>query len=293
MLKIKMAKWQLVVGLIVILLAGWIGYRWYNRDVVKVKLAKIVRGPLEQVVSASGLVDAPVYELGPKLGGKIMKIFVREGQSLRGGETLAEFDDTTRIVAPARGIVAKIDVDEGETAMPGQAAITVVNYTRSWIEAQIDEIDIGGIKIGDRAKITTDVYPDKVFEGEIYWIAPLAELRKVGGRIKLDEESYVFPIKIKFLGKHDELMVNMSVNVEVVTKRKVNALVVPREALVNKDEATIVFVRKWRRVRQHEIKIGIRSYTSVEALAGLQEGDEVAITNVSKLKDWGRITIEQ
>jgi multidrug efflux pump subunit AcrA (membrane-fusion protein) len=293
MFKIKLGKWQLVIGLIVILLISWIGYRWYNRDVVKVKLAKIVRGPLEQVVSASGIVDAPVYELGPKLGGKIMKIFVREGQWLRGGETLAEFDDTTRIVAPARGVVAKIDVDEGETAVPGRAAITIVNYARCWVEAQIDEIDIGNIRIGDRAKITTDVYPDKVFEGEIYWIAPLAELRQVGGRVKIDEESYVFPVKIKFLGPHDELKVNMSVNVEVVTKRNVNALVVPREALVNKDDVASVFIRKWRRVRQQEIKIGIRSYTSVEALAGLKEGDEVAITNVAKLKDWGRITIEQ
>jgi multidrug efflux pump subunit AcrA (membrane-fusion protein) len=284
----------IILGILAVGLAGWIFIRWWNRDVVSIKVATIVRGPIEQVVSASGIVDAPVYDLGPKMGGKIIVINVREGQRVSGGQTLAEFDDTTRLVAPASGLVAKINYDEGETVNPGSPAIVVVNYDRSWVEAQIDEIDIANVRIGDRVKISSDVYPDKVYEGEIYWIAPLAELRRVGGRVKVDEESYVFPCKIKFLGKHDELKANMSVNVDVLTKRNENALIVPREALVSKDDSTYVFkYGKYGQVREQKIEIGIRATNSVEATAGINEGDIVAISTVTKLKDKGRVRIER
>jgi multidrug efflux pump subunit AcrA (membrane-fusion protein) len=291
----KKIKWLWLMAGVVLLFIIWLGYRWYNRDVITVKVATVVRGPLEQIVTASGQVDAPVYELSPKMGGKIMKIYVKEGEWVREGETLAEFDDTTRLVSPDRGLVAKVDYDPGETVAMGQTAITVVNYARSWVEAQIDEIDIANVKIGDKVKITSDVYPNKVFGGIIYWIAPLAELRKVGGRVKMDEESYVFPCKVQFIGNHDELKVNMSVNVDIATKNNNSALIVPREALVSKDDTAYVFVvgRFGKQAWEKAITIGIRSFSSVEATAGINEGDRIVITNVAKLKDRGRITIEQ
>jgi RND family efflux transporter MFP subunit len=189
--------------------------------------------------------------------------------------------------------VAKINYDEGETVVPGSPVIVVVNYTKSWVNAQIDEIDIANVRMGDKVKITSDVYPDKVYEGQIYWIAPVAELRKVGGRVKMDEESYVFPCKIRMLNDHSELKVNMSVNVDISTKQNDNALLVPREALISKDDSSFVYVINRNRARERKILIGIRSYTSIEATSGLVEGELVAITNVSKLKDKGRVKIEQ
>lgn len=291
----KDRRWLWVIlGLLGCLVFWWLGIRWWNRDVVSIKTATVARGPIEQVVTASGIVDAPVYELGPKMGGKIMRINVKEGERVTEGETLAEFDDTTRLVAPASGIVAKVNFDEGETVVLGQPAITVVNYNRLWVNAQIDEVDIANVRIGDKVKITSDVYPDKIFEGVIYWIAPLAELRRVGGRVKMDEESYVFPCKIRFLGSHDELKVNMSVNVDIVTRKNENALIVPREALISREDSSLVFVvKKDSRVNESKITIGIRSYASVEATSGVSEGNPVAISNISKLRDKGRVRIER
>ena len=290
----KDRKWiWIIVGIIAALLVFYFAVRFVNRDIISIKTAKVVRGPIEAVINASGMVDAPVYDLGPKMGGKIMVINVREGQRVYSGQTLAEFDDTTRLVAPAAGVVAKVNYDIGETVPMGVPAIVVVNYYKSWVNAQIDEIDIANIKIGDEVKITSDVYPDKIYAGEIYWIAPLAELRKVGGRIKMDEESYVFPCKIRFLGAHDELKVNMSVNVEIGTQKNDNALVLPREALFSKDDTSYVYSVQRGRVHQVPIKIGIRSFISVEATSGLLEGAEVAVNNLNSLKDKGRVNVER
>ncbi|MFA4843462.1 MAG: efflux RND transporter periplasmic adaptor subunit [Candidatus Margulisiibacteriota bacterium] len=323
----KDRKWlYLIIIILVALLVSWSGYNWLNRDVVATKAVTIVRGPIAAVISASGTVDAPIYDLGTKMGGRLENWKVREGEKVRKGQLMAEFDsyeqarndyeraaqlykegaasqqaldasktmfDSARIIAPADGIVAKINFDEGETVVPGQPAVTVVNYDKSWVNAQIDEIDIASVKIGDKVTVTSDVYPDKNFLGEIFWIAPLAELRQVGGRVKMDEESYVFPCKIRFLGTHDELKANMSVNVDIVTKQVANALLVPRESLVSKGEAQTVFVIKGGRSLQIPLTIGIRSFASVEALSGVQAGDLVAVANGSKLKDKGRVKIER
>lgn len=289
----KNRKWVWIIGILVVLLVGYIALKWWNRDVVKIKVSTVERGTIEAIISAGGLVDAPVYELGSRLGGRIGRLMVKEGDRVQAGMALIDFDDTTKIITPAGGMVAKVNYDEGETVTPGSTAVVVVNYNKSWVEAQIDEIDSGGVKVGDKVKITSDVYPDKVYEGMISWIAPLAELRKVAGRVKLDEESYVFPCKIKFLGRHDELKVNMSVNVDIASKRNDRALIVPREALVSKDDSSLVYKVQKNRVYETKIDIGIRSYSSVEALSGVAEGDRVAITNLSRLKDKGRIKIER
>jgi len=126
-------RWLWLVVIIAVLLAFYVGIKWWNSDVVVIKTAQVVKGTIEQIVSASGFVDAPVYDLGPKIGGKIVKINVKEGDRVWEGETLAEFDDTTRLVAPAGGVVAKVNYEIGETASPAQPAIVVVNYGKSWV----------------------------------------------------------------------------------------------------------------------------------------------------------------
>jgi HlyD family secretion protein len=85
----------------------------------------------------------------------------------------------------------------------------------------------------------------------------------------------------------------MSVNVEIVTKRKDDAVIVPREALVSVDDSANVFVVKNNRVHEQKIEIGVRSYSSVEAVSGVDENAVVAISNLSKLKDKGRVKIEK
>jgi multidrug efflux pump subunit AcrA (membrane-fusion protein) len=315
-----------IILAVVVLIVGWMGMNWYNRDIVSIKAATVTRGEIQRVVIAPGTVKAPVFELGSKMGGKLAAVLANEGDLVYKGQLLATFDnyeqakndydrtlklfkdgfasaqsldgakmalDLARIISPSNGVVAKSDFRAGETVVPGNPAIIVVDEKSSWVEAQIDEIDLPQINAGQKAIITSDNYPDKQYLGTITWISPLGELRKVGGRVKMDEESYVFPIKLKFEGEHKELKTNMSVNVEIVTSSEANALVIPREALFAKNEKQIIYVIKNNRALETTIEIGLRSYVSVEAKTGLREGDKVAITNLDKLKNRGRVKIEK
>ncbi len=319
-------KWPWIVIAVLIIIGGYIFIKWQNNDVVPVKTAVVGRGPIEEIISAGGIVDAPVYNLGSKTGGRIVVWHAKEGDTVKKGQLLAEFDsyeqarndfvrtqelfkedaasqqqfdaakavfDNSRIVAPDDGLVARRYYEEGETVVPGSSAIEIVNYSKCWVEGQIDEVDISNVKIGDQVNITSDDYPGRSFTGEVYWIAPVAELRKVGGRVKMDEESYVFPLKAKFLGAHEEMKVNMSVNLDIVARSKSDTVIIPREALYSKDDTTYVYAIRKNHSYQVKITTGIRSFTSVEVSSGVVNGDVIAVSNVSKLNDKGRIKVER
>ena len=59
----KNRRWLWIIVAFVVLLAGLIGFRWWNRDIVTVKVATSARVSIEEIVSASGTVNAPEYDL--------------------------------------------------------------------------------------------------------------------------------------------------------------------------------------------------------------------------------------
>ncbi len=88
-------------------------------------------------------------------------------------------------------------------------------------------------------------------------------------------------------------MVNMSINADIISQRKDNVLMVPREALVSQGDYQTVFKIRNNRAQQDRVSIGIRSTASVEAVSGVSEGDLLAVSNVDKLKNRSRVKIER
>ncbi len=71
------------------------------------------------------------------------------------------------ITAPAAGVVAKRPVDPGEMVSVGQTVYSITNPADSWVEANIEETDIGRVKDGDSVQFTVDAYPRQNFAGEV------------------------------------------------------------------------------------------------------------------------------
>jgi membrane fusion protein, multidrug efflux system len=77
----------------------------------------------------------------------------------------------TRILAPADGTVGERQVRPGQLVSPGTQVVTFVENVR-WVAANFRETQLTNIRVGDRAEIRIDVYPDKVFKGRVLEIAP-------------------------------------------------------------------------------------------------------------------------
>jgi RND family efflux transporter MFP subunit len=84
------------------------------------------------------------------------------------------------VSAPISGTVASVSTQEGETVAASLSAptfVTLVDLNRLEVDAFVDEVDIGRVKVGQAATFTVDAYPDKVFEGKVEAIYPQAVIQ--------------------------------------------------------------------------------------------------------------------
>ncbi len=83
----------------------------------------------------------------------------------------------TEVRAPMAGTVGRVDVRPGEVIAPGQPLITLGDLTTLRVETtDLDEVDVAKITLGQQAEVTFDALPDRVFDGTIVHIAPMADL---------------------------------------------------------------------------------------------------------------------
>ena len=131
--------------------------------------------------------------------------------------------------SPIDGIVLDKPVDEGQVIMGGlntvsggTTIVTIADMSRVYVYANIDEVDIGKIKLGQEAEIVADAYPDEKFIGKVLRIDPLA---------KVEQNVTRFPVVIEVPNPKYRLLAGMNATVTITVYDNPNALVVPVEAL--------------------------------------------------------------
>jgi membrane fusion protein (multidrug efflux system) len=97
--------------------------------------------------------------------------FQARGAEVRqAGATLADLRrklELTKILSPVQGVVAKKNSHRGEVVQPGQPIFMVVDSTRFWVEANIEETEIRFIKRGNKVIVRVDSYPGRDFTGKV------------------------------------------------------------------------------------------------------------------------------
>jgi RND family efflux transporter MFP subunit len=186
-------------------------------------------------------------------------------------ERIAEYT----IVSPMGGVVLRRDGETGEIAEVGQVLFRVGVPKPLQVVAEVNEEDIPRVRVGQTVLFRTDAFPERRLEGKVHEITPMG-----------DYAAKTFRIKIA-LPDLTPLHPGMSVEANIVTREKPNALLIPADAL----QGNAVFMVAGSRVRKREVKIGIRGTREVEVLAGLKEGERVASPAPIDLKDDARVRV--
>lgn len=319
----KIKRSRLIIGAVILLVLG-LFYLSSCRSSVKISAAKVQFGNIVPVVSVYGEIKGLSADLSPKIPGVVSRILVKEGARVNKGQVLLEFDnyetarndlirmkdlyesgfatkqqfeqaklsfDNSLLVSPIKGIVTLVANRAGETASPGIVSVSVVDIDSAYAELQIDEADIGDVKVGQDVKIYADAYPNESFSGKLDRIVQSAELKKVGGRIKIDEEDKIFRGKTLIENPEKKLKIGMSINADIITMVKENVLLTSREAIYSKDGKDSVFVIKNNRAKIVPVEMGLKDNTNVEILKGLSAGDTVAASMLDNLKNNAKVEI--
>jgi HlyD family secretion protein len=115
----------------------------------------------------------------------------------------------TVAVSPIDGVVLAKAADVGEVLAAGTTVVTIGDIDHPWLRAYINETDLGRLKLGTKAKITTDSYPGKEYEGRVSFIASEAEFTPKQIQTQEERVKLVYRFKIEVDNPQHELKSNM------------------------------------------------------------------------------------
>jgi len=121
----------------------------------------------------------------------------RLAQAQAGADLLAKTIADCTIAAPSAGVVTQRAVERGELVSPGATLVTLVDLDIVSVMIYVPEKVLGRIKLGDRAEVRIDAFPDKTFAGEVTYISPEAEFTPKNVQTKEDRVKLVFGVKIE------------------------------------------------------------------------------------------------
>ena len=158
----------------------------------------------------------------------------------------------------------------GENVWMGQSILEIPDLNTIIAEAYVPEVDIGKVKTGQRAEVTIDAFPDKVYSGSVKSVGTLVRPKA------WDIPNKILDIQIAL----DQLDISimrpaMSVKAKVKTSSVENCLAVPLKAVRTTAEGSMVKVKTDQGWREHHVKLGESNGTEVVILEGLKAGDRI------------------
>lgn len=199
--------------------------------------------------------------------------------------------DEHMILAPFDGMVTEKAAEVGEIVAPisigGSMArgsiVTIADWASLQAEVDVAEAQLGRVRPGQRAAITVDAIPGKVFPGKVRRVLPRADRSKATVKVRVDflarDERAVLPemgVRVRFLP--DDAPPGVETG-EVPDK-----VVVPKTAVrADRDGAAFVWVVRDDVARRCPVGVGANSGERVEITSGLSAGDRVVVRGAERL----------
>lgn len=119
------------------------------------------------------------------------------------------------VTSPLSGFIVKKFVEVGETVTPMSSLFKVSNLTTVELIIYVSEVELGKIKLGQKAEVTIDTYPDRKYEGKVIYISPEAEFTPKNVQTKDERTKLVFAVKIQVDNKDFDLKAGMPADAKV------------------------------------------------------------------------------
>lgn len=200
-------------------------------------------------------------------------------------QTAARIDElkitlsNTTIVSPVDGFVGRRNLDQGAFAGANTVILQVVDIGTVRMISNLVEKDFTRITQGVQALVEVDAFPGEQFAGVVSRVAPVfdAATRTASMEIEVPNPGY-------------RLKPGMYARVRLTAQRKADALMVPRNAVVDSEGRRGVFLPDGQTAKFQPVQTGLQDTNNVEILEGLTEGQRVITTGALALREGDRIT---
>ena len=212
------------------------------------------------------------------------------------------------IEAAMDGIITRLNVEEGESAImgttniPGTVLMTIADLSAIETEVEVDETEVVHIDLGDLAKVTLDAFPDTSYAGRVTEIgnSPILSTSATG------QQGVDFKVVVTITDTIPNVRPGLSADTEITVAEREDALSIPIQSLTvrrrrdlkeeradstaagaeeGNEEIEGVFVVEGDRARFRRVEVGISSQKYFEVVSGLEAGEKVVSGNYRAIRD--------
>ncbi|HEY2746039.1 MAG TPA: efflux RND transporter periplasmic adaptor subunit [Polyangia bacterium] len=200
----------------------------------------------------------------------------------------------TRITAPIDGTVTERVIQPGETVVPGvqatfdgKALLTVSDLSTLIVKADLNQIDVAKVKMGQKVKVTFDALPDRTYDATITKIAPASVTPDAkSGSTSTSAAVDVFPVEATLDKADTAIKPGMTADVRIHIEKRDHVIALPIEAVVKESgkqyvTKVIPLEKGKQKTEKTEVTVGARNDREIEIVKGLAEGDKVLIKPAS------------
>ncbi|EHQ91965.1 efflux RND transporter periplasmic adaptor subunit [Desulfosporosinus youngiae] len=188
--------------------------------------------------------------------------------------------DNAIVTAPVNGIVSQVNVQVGNMASSAQAAVSLTNTNTVYSSLSVAENLVNRLAQGQEVKVTVPSVSEQSFAGKIEHISPAS-----------DPQTRLYPVKITLDNPDGLIKPGMFAKVELVTDEKADVMSVKSEAVVLKNEKTIVYVVQEEKAVSKEVVTGLDTGVDIEILQGLSPGDQVIIKGQTLVDEGHKVKV--
>ena len=247
---------------------------------------------LAQLPTTGVVIPRNNLSIKPPVAGRIEQVLVVEGQRVHRGDVIAWMSSSERaalldaarakgpeeveywqdvykpapIVAPLDGFITKRNMQPGQFFSQSDDVMVMADILI--VEAQVDETDIGRIKLNQQATIILDAYPDQKMAGHVEKIAYQSDTINNVTIYRVD----VLPQAVPSFFRS-----GMSATVNFMMDERKDVLTLPINAIKKAGGRTFAFIQENGKVKAVQIKTGLENTENLELISGLSEGQEVVI----------------
>ena len=183
------------------------------------------------------------------------------------------------VSAPISGVVSTRDIKPGNFVQINTPIFTIVDTSRLEATLNVPEREIEVLKPGQPVQLLVDALPGKTFDGKIDRVSPV-----------VDAGSGTFRVVSAFAGG-DLLQPGMFGRIKIRYDQRADALVIPRNALLEDGNAPAVFVVRGGKAARATLKLGYDDGPWVEVRSGLKAGDHVVVAGKSALREGSAVKV--
>lgn len=188
--------------------------------------------------------------------------------------------DYTEVRAPIAGTISQRLVKLGDLVNLNQHLFDIVDFNSMVARIYVPEKSLPDLRLDQPARVTATPFGAQEFKGYVKRIAPVVEAKT--GTVKIT-------IGFREIG---QLRPGMYVDVELITAKKPDALLLTKRALLYDGELSYVFrLLPERKVERVLVEPRIADKLNVEPVSGFKEGDQIVIAGQTGLKDGAKVRL--